>query len=178
MSIFKDFFMNYGRYITFTLLLFLSQAMAAMTLTSSAFTNNGQIPERYTCRAQDVSPPLQWSDVPSTTQSLALVVTDVDAPSGVWDHWLLFNLSKNLSGLPENLQKLPEEAKVGLNSWGKLQYNGPCPPSGTHHYVFRLYALNTKLNLPPKVKRVEFEAALKGHILATADLIGLTKAEM
>ncbi len=169
--------MKIRRFVISALWLIVANGVVAMNLTSSAFTNNGQIPERYTCHDQDITPPLQWSDVPQQTKSLALMLSDPDAPSGTWEHWLIFNLSKDSSGLPENLKKLPDGAEIGLNSWGKMQYNGPCPPSGEHRYVFRLYALDTLLNLPGKIKRQEFEAAIKGHVLATAELLGRVKAK-
>ncbi len=164
-------------FVIFGLSLILANGVVAMNLTSSAFTNNGQIPEQYTCHGQDITPPLQWSEVPAQTKSFALVLSDPDAPAGVWDHWLIFNLPNDLKGLPENLQKLPDGAEIGFNSWGKMQYNGPCPPSGEHRYIFHLYALDTKLSLSGKIKRQQFETAVKGHVLATAELMGRVKAK-
>ncbi len=149
------------------------------TLTSSAFTNQGSIPTLYTCEGNDTSPALSWSGVPSGTKSLALIVSDPDAPDPaapqrIWTHWVLFNLPPTLNGLPEGVKQsaLPREAAHGLNDWDRTGWGGPCPPIGRHRYYFRLYALDTVLDSARKLNREQLEAAMRSHILATAELMG------
>ncbi len=147
----------------------------ALTLTSPAFAHNAVIPVRHTCDGEDVSPELAFSGVPPETASLMLVCDDPDASSGVWDHFLLFNLSPATPGLPEGLPPASNSPCGGLsgkNSWGRFGYGGPCPPSGSHRYVFTLYALNARLDLPAGVSKRDLLRAAKGHILASATLIG------
>jgi Raf kinase inhibitor-like YbhB/YbcL family protein len=128
----------------------------AMEITSSAFANNTLIPSKYTCDGENVSPPLAWQDVPEGTESFKLIVDDPDAPSGTWTHWVLYDIPADVKALPEDIKQLPAGTKVGPNSWQKNEYGGPCPPSGQHHYHFKLYALDKN-----------------SHILAKAELIGL-----
>ncbi|GGI76784.1 YbhB/YbcL family Raf kinase inhibitor-like protein [Legionella impletisoli] len=144
----------------------------AFTLTSEAFKNNGNIPVKYTCQGEDRSPPLTWSNVPDGTQSFVLIVDDPDAQSGNWVHWVLFNISQSIHGLDENTT-LPSGATSGLNSWDKTGYGGPCPPSGTHRYQFKLYALDTTLSLGSEARKTDIMNAMQNHILAETKLVGL-----
>jgi Raf kinase inhibitor-like YbhB/YbcL family protein len=146
-------------------------------LESSAFANEATIPQKYTCDGEGGSPPLSWAAPPAATQSLALIVDDPDAPAGTWVHWVLFNLAPTTVSLPEDV---PADETVlgggvhGANSWKQLGYGGPCPPKGsTHHYFFKLYALDTTLNLDPGTSKRDVEQAMAGHILAGGQLIGL-----
>lgn len=142
-----------------------------MKLTSTAFTHNGAIPSEYTCDGADLSPPLSISDIPANSKSLALIMDDPDAPVGTWDHWVVFNIPPT-----KQIAKGTEPQGVaGRNSWGRTGYGGPCPPSGTHRYFFKLYALDTELNLPKGSTKKELERAMQGHIVAQAELMGTYK---
>jgi hypothetical protein len=145
-------------------------------LISTAFEQGGSIPDKYSCDGEDVSPSLAWGDPPAGTQSLALIMDDPDAPGGTFDHWILFNISPELRELPEGMPGgvLPETitAIAGANSYGRGGYDGPCPPSGTHHYFFKLYALDTTLNLAAGATKDQVLAAMEGYILAEAELMG------
>jgi Raf kinase inhibitor-like YbhB/YbcL family protein len=150
-----------------------------MTLTSPAFQHNGQIPKRYTCDGRDISPELQWSGVPSGTQSLALIVDDPDAPDPAaprmtWVHWVLYNIPPGTSGLPEGVSDdaLPPGTEEGLNDWNRTGYGGPCPPVGRHRYFFKLYALDTVLADLGKPTKAELERAMRGRILSQVDRVG------
>jgi Raf kinase inhibitor-like YbhB/YbcL family protein len=150
----------------------------ALTLTSSAFEAGGTMPAKYTCEGDDLSPPLAFAGVPAGTKSLALVVDDPDAPDPkapkrVWVHWVVFNLPADSQGLPENASGagLPGGAVAGINDWKRNSYGGPCPPIGRHRYFHKLYALDIALPAKPLTKS-ELEAAMKGHVLAQAELIG------
>jgi Raf kinase inhibitor-like YbhB/YbcL family protein len=155
---------------------------AVMKLESSAFEAQGDIPRKYTCEGQDVSPPLGWSDVPGEAKSLALIVDDPDAPDPkaprtTWVHWVVFNVPPIASGLPENAGKqLPAGATEGVNDWKRPGYGGPCPPIGRHRYFFKLYALDTVLELTRPTK-AQLEQAMQGHVLAQAELIGTYQKE-
>ncbi len=141
----------------------------AFALSSSAFAQGKPIPAKYTCDGLDISPPLAWGDAPMGTQSFALIMDDPDAPAGTWVHWVLFNL-------PAQTHQLAEKATQGVqgrNSWGRLGYGGPCPPSGTHRYFFRLYALDTLLQLPAGATKEQVLRAMQGHVLAQAELMGV-----
>jgi Raf kinase inhibitor-like YbhB/YbcL family protein len=150
-----------------------------LTLKSSAFYNGGEIPSRYTCEGEDVSPPLAWTGVPETARSLVLIIDDPDAPDPkapkmIWVHWVLYNISPDVSDLPEDIvpAKLPPGIVEGLNDWNRIGYGGPCPPIGRHRYFHKLYALDTVLegiNTPTKAK---VEAAMKGHVIAQTELMG------
>ncbi len=146
---------------------------SSMKLNSTAFDNNQFIPAKYTCDGDNVNPPLIISAIPAETKSLVLVVDDPDAPAGDWVHWLLWNISPTTSEIVEN--SVPEGAVVGLTDFGENKYGGPCPPSGTHHYQFKLYALDTMLDLPTSTRKSQLESALQGHILEQTLLIGLYK---
>jgi Raf kinase inhibitor-like YbhB/YbcL family protein len=155
-----------------------AEAAMALTLTSPAFDAGSAIPSVYTCEDKDMSPPLAWTGVPAGTKSLALILDDPDAPDPkaprrVWVHWVLYNIPPNVAGLAENAagSGLPEGAVLGLNDCKKAAYNGPCPPIGRHRYVHKLYALDTTLD-PAHATKAELEAAMKGHVLAKAELIG------
>jgi len=147
----------------------------AFTLQSSAFQNGGSIPKKFTCEAADVSPELTWSGAPEKTQSFALIADDPDAPMGTWVHWVIYDLPANTAKLPEGVPNQEQAASgaQGKNSSGKIGYGGPCPPPGKpHRYFFKLYALDSKLNLKPGARKPEVEAAMKGHVLAQAELMG------
>jgi Raf kinase inhibitor-like YbhB/YbcL family protein len=146
-----------------------------MELTSSAFAEGELIPPKYTCDGEDVSPPLQWRDVPAGTKSLALVVDDPDAPSGLFVHWLLYGIAAGEKKLAEGIEigRTASSLKQGRNGFGKAAYGGPCPPSGTHRYYFRLYALDDELsNMRSGGSRQELDRSMQGHILAEARLMG------
>ena len=140
-------------------------------ITSTAFDEAGTIPVRYTCDGADVSPPLDWSGVLQEAKSLALITDDPDCPTGTWVHWVLFNLPASLNHLPE--KAMPGVGIQGKNDFRKLGYNGPCPPKGKpHRYYFKLYALDTMLNLPAGATKAEVEKAMQGHILTQGQLMG------
>lgn len=143
-----------------------------MQLTSTAFAEGGQIPKLYTCNGSDYSPPLAWQDAPTGTKSFVLICDDPDAPVGMWDHWLLYNIPSTVTSLPEHLKIPPSGALEGLNSWNKTGYGGPCPPDREHRYFFKLYALDTQLQFPNAPVKTVLEQALAGHILAHATLMG------
>jgi Raf kinase inhibitor-like YbhB/YbcL family protein len=151
-----------------------------LTLTSPAFTHNGAIPPRFTCDGADISPALAWSGAPAGTRSFALIVDDPDAPDPaapkrVWVHWVLYNLPPTLDGLPEGgkVAALGAGARDALNDWNRPGYGGPCPPVGRHRYFHKLYALDAELpDLGPKARKAKVEAAMDGHILGHAELVG------
>jgi len=140
----------------------------AMELTSSVFANEATIPARYTCDGEDISPPLEISGIPSGTTSLVLVMDDPDAPVGVWDHWVAFNIEPR-DTIPEAIEDL---GTPGNNSWGRTGYGGPCPPSGTHRYFFTVYALDTVLDLVAGSGKEDVLTATEGKVLAEATLMG------
>lgn len=148
----------------------------ALTLSSGVFKANAKIPARYTCDGEDVSPPLEWRGAPAGTKSFALISDDPDAPVGTWVHWVIWNVPPDTTSLAENLpktEKLQNGAQQGLTDFRRAGYGGPCPPSGTHRYFFKLYALDLMLNLPARSNKAQLEAAMKTHILAEAELVGL-----
>jgi Raf kinase inhibitor-like YbhB/YbcL family protein len=150
----------------------------ALQITSSAFSEGRMIPKRYTCDGADISPDLSWSGVPEGTKSLALICDDPDAPVGTWVHWVLFNIPPDAGGAPAEIapdKTLANGARHGTNSWKRLGYGGPCPPGGTHRYYFKLYALDTVLELDGGITKAQLETAMKGHILAEAQLMGKYK---
>lgn len=142
----------------------------SLTLTSDAFANGQSIPAKYTCRGRNISPALTWNEPPSGTQSFALILDDPDAPAGTWVHWVLFNIPVNTRSLQENIDT--SAMSVGKNSFGNLAYGGPCPPSGTHRYFFKLYALDSTLSLSPGTTKEQLLKAMEGHIVAQGELMG------
>jgi Raf kinase inhibitor-like YbhB/YbcL family protein len=141
----------------------------AMQITSTAFEEGATIPVKYTCDGEDVSPPLMLSGVPEGTHSLALISDDPDAPGGTWVHWVLFNLPTDTDSLPEGVQGIGTD---GNNSWRRQGYGGPCPPSGIHRYFFKLYALDSTLDLEEGASKDDVEQAMQDHILAQTQLMG------
>ncbi len=153
-------------------------ANMTMTITSSAFTDDGMIPKEFTCDGSNVSPALSWSGIPAGTKSLALICDDPDAPMGNWVHWVLFNIPPTASGLPRSIapdKALENGARHGMNDFRKYGYGGPCPPGGTHRYYFKIYALDTELAQEPGLTRDALLKAMKGHILAEGQLMGRYK---
>ncbi len=147
----------------------------ALQIASTAFSEGGSIPAQYTCDGKDVSPPLSWSGVPAGAKSLALICDDPDAPAGVWVHWVIYNLPVPADGLPEGVpprDKAEGGALQGKNDFRKTGYGGPCPPGGTHRYVFTLYALDSPVPLPAGATKRDLLAVMRGHILAEAKLTG------
>ncbi|MEW5896373.1 MAG: YbhB/YbcL family Raf kinase inhibitor-like protein [Nanoarchaeota archaeon] len=146
-----------------------------MKLSSSAFKHGEDIPEKYTCEGDNISPPLKIEDIPAKAKSFVLIMDDPDAvkPAGkVWDHWIVFNIPPSTTEIKENTEP---EGRQGKNSWGELGYGGPCPPDGQHRYYFKLYALDAELNLPAGATKSEIEKAMLEHILAKAELVGKYK---
>jgi len=152
---------------------------AAMELKSSAFQNGADIPRKYTCDGSDVSPQLSWANAPSSTKMFALVADDPDAPAGTWVHWVIYDLPLEAKELAEGTAKtesLRNGAKQGVNDFRKVGYGGPCPPPGKlHRYFFKLYALDAPTNLKPRATKQQLLAAIKGHILSEAELVGRYK---
>ena len=150
-----------------------------MELTSSAFTEGGPIPAKYTCDDKNVSPPLKWSGVPAGAKSLALIADDPDAPAGAWVHWVLYDLPATATELAEDVPKsqhVAAGARQGLNDFRNLGYGGPCPPRGKpHRYFFKLYALDVALDLKPGVTKKDLERAMDKHVVANAQLMGTYK---
>ncbi len=149
-------------------------------ITSSAFEDGGLIPPKYTCDGADISPPLQWDAVPEGTESIALISDDPDAPGGTWVHWVLFNLPADTTELAENIppdKTLANGARQGISDFGRIGYGGPCPPSGTHRYFFKIYALDTKIDLAAGAGKRDLLKAMDGHILTQGQLIGKYKRQ-
>jgi hypothetical protein len=148
----------------------------SLQMTSPAFSAGEAIPKKSTCEGPDVSPKLTWTDSPAKSQSFALIMDDPDAPVGTWVHWVLYDLPADTKELSEDVAKqeqLSNGARQGRNDFGKIGYGGPCPPPGKpHRYFFKLYALDGKLSLKAGATKAEVERAMKGHILAQAELIG------
>jgi Raf kinase inhibitor-like YbhB/YbcL family protein len=142
---------------------------AKMKITSSAFQEGATIPSKFTCDGADASPPLQIADIPSGAKSLALIVDDPDAPGGLFTHWMVWNLSPQTSTVAEG--SAPKGVH-GTNDFGKSGYGGPCPPSGTHRYYFKIFALDRELDLSSGAKRAQLDAAMKGHVVVQGELMG------
>ena len=140
-----------------------------MKISSSAFQNNDSIPSKYTCDGSDIIPPLNFSDIPAGTKSLTLIMDDPDAPSGTWDHWIVFNMSPDTKEIKEGIEPV---GLHGLTSSKELLYGGPCPPDKEHRYFFKLYALDTVLNLSEGSTKREIESSMQGHIIEQAELMG------
>ncbi len=150
-----------------------------LTLSTNAFTQNGDIPARFTCEGDDIAPRLEWQGIPASTRSLVLIIDDPDAPDPraprmTWVHWVLYNLPPDTTGLPEGATSadLPPGAGEGLNDWNRRGYGGPCPPVGRHRYFHKLYALDTRLPDMDRPTKTDIEAAMAGHIIEQAELIG------
>jgi len=144
-------------------------------LISSAFSGGEAIPRRYTCDGEDLSPALAWEDAPEGVASFALIMDDPDAPVGTWVHWVLFNIPGTARSLEEGMApdaQLADGSRHGSNSWGRLGYGGPCPPSGIHRYFFKLYALDEALDLEPGASKEDLLEAIQGHVLAQTELMG------
>ncbi len=148
-----------------------------MKIESDVFKESGMIPRKYTCDDDDISPPLTWSDVPAGTVSLALICDDPDAPMLTWVHWIVYNISPETSGLREGIGSKESAAlgiSQGLNSWRRANYGGPCPPGhSTHRYFFKLYATDLPRDLKPNMSKRDLEKAMRDHIIAQAQLIGV-----
>jgi hypothetical protein len=170
--------MQYKIIITFTILfLLLGNACLkeplggeTMKITSPEFENNGFIPAKFTCEGKDINPKLEIKDIPKQAKSLALIVDDPDAPRGTWVHWVVFNIP-----LTAEIKENSVPGKLGTTNSGQIDFHGPCPPSGTHRYFFKAYALDAVLDLNEGIEKAELEKAMQGHILDKAELVGLFK---
>lgn len=153
-----------------------AEASMSLTISSPSFANGGNIDRKFSCDGADLSPQLRWNEPPAGTKTFALLADDPDAPGGNWNHWVIWNLPAAARGLAEGLRKdgeLSDGSRQGHNDFRKTGYNGPCPPPGKpHRYYFKVYALDTKLDLKPGANKKELEAAMKGHILAQAEWMG------
>ncbi len=147
-----------------------TEAAMSIEFKSDAFANGQSIPVKYSCRGNNISPALTWSNAPAGTQSYALIVDDPDAPAGTWVHWVVYNIPSSTTSLQENADT--SNLSVGKNSSGNMRYDGPCPPSGTHRYFFKLYALDSQLSLSPGASKEQLLNSMKGHILAQGELMG------
>jgi Raf kinase inhibitor-like YbhB/YbcL family protein len=147
--------------------------MAALKIASPAFQNNGFIPGKYTCDGKDINPPLLIENCPSGTKSLAVICDDPDSMAGIWAHWVLWNINSEVKEIKEDT--VPQGAIEGMNDFKKRQYGGPCPHAGIHRYFFKVYALDTMLGIGPDSQKADLEKAMKGHILAHGQLVGLYK---
>jgi Raf kinase inhibitor-like YbhB/YbcL family protein len=143
---------------------------AKMKVTSSAFQEGGNIPSKFTCDGADVNPALRFEGAPAEAKSLVLIVDDPDAPVGLFTHWLVWNIDPKTSEIAES--SAPGGAVQGTNDFPKKGYGGPCPPSGTHRYYFKIFALDQTLDLKPGAKRTEVDAAMRGHVIAQGELMG------
>ncbi|NBC05075.1 MAG: YbhB/YbcL family Raf kinase inhibitor-like protein [Bacteroidetes bacterium] len=152
----------------------------AFKIESKVFQEGGMIPTKYTCDGENISPPLKWLNAPESTKSFALLLEDPDAPTKTWSHWVLYNIPANQTGLREriqNLEKFDNGAMHGINDFKKYGYGGPCPPSGTHRYIFKLYALKKPLELEPGATRKQLLDAMEGQIIKKKELTGRYKRE-
>ncbi|MBP8304009.1 MAG: YbhB/YbcL family Raf kinase inhibitor-like protein [Phycisphaerae bacterium] len=144
-------------------------------VSSPAFQQGDLIPLRYSGYGQDISPPLQWEQIPKDTQCIALICDDPDAPGGIWVHWVMWNIPAGAQGLPEEVPSTPDLAdgsRQGITDFGRHGYGGPMPPSGTHRYFFKVYALDCRLDLPDRATKADLTRAMQGHILAQGELMG------
>lgn len=147
------------------------------SITSTAFLSEMEIPKRYTCDGENISPPLSWEGVPDNTKSLVLILDDPDVPDprnpeNIWTHWIIYNIPPSVRGLGEGVDLFPDEVLFGSNDWRKTEYRGPCPPSGRHRYYFKLYALNTVLPDLNKPKVSKLEDKMMKHVISSAILMG------
>ena len=149
--------------------------MEDFSISSGAFGQGDTIPVEYTCDGSDISPPLVFSGIPGGTKSIALIMDDPDAPGGIWVHWVIYNMPADTRELAKGMPRagtLPDGSRQGTSDFGKTGYSGPCPPSGTHRYYFKTYALDTVLDLQPGASKAQLENAMQGHVLAKAELMG------
>jgi Raf kinase inhibitor-like YbhB/YbcL family protein len=150
----------------FSINIFMATESNALTVRSIAFSHNGHIPSKYTCEGENINPPLEISNIHEDAKTLAIIMEDPDAPKGVFDHWLVWNISPN-----EAISEKMNPGISGTNSFGKTGYGGPCPPSGSHRYYFKVYALDTELELPASADKKALKEAMKGHIVAEGELM-------
>lgn len=143
----------------------------SMTIASPSFENNSLIPQKYTCNGENVNPLLMFGSIPPEAKSIALVVTDPDAPGGTFTHWIVYNMPSTTTQIDEN--STPTDSQEAQNSFGKKEYGGPCPPSGTHHYIFTLYALNSMISIPDKASVADIERVIQNNSIEQASLTGL-----
>jgi Raf kinase inhibitor-like YbhB/YbcL family protein len=146
-----------------------------ITVSSTAFRDGGMIPSQYACDGPNISPPIEWAGLPTDAETIALICDDPDAPAKVWVHWVVFDVPATRSGLPEAVpseKTIPDGGRQGTNDFGEVGYGGPCPPSGTHRYYFKVYALDTQLNLDSTTTKDRLLRAMEGHVLAQGQLIG------
>lgn len=142
-----------------------------MKIKSSAFDPNQKIPAKYTCDGENINPPLIFKDIPAEAKSLVLIVDDPDAPKGIWLHWTCWNINSKTKEVIEN--SVPRSSVQGLTDFGNIGYGGPCPPSGSHRYFFKIYALDKVLDLPEGATHWALEKAMEGHIIDKAELVGI-----
>ncbi len=165
------------KYSFILVLLLISTSSWAIDVKSDAFASNGNIPVEYSCDGKDVSPAIAWSGVPANAKTFAVICEDPDASAKIWSHWVIFNIPKAKTSLPRNVEKsarLSDSSMQGLNDMGKTGYAGPCPSKGKpHHYYFRVYALDTNLNLDMNATRDTVLSAMQGHVLDEGRLIGI-----
>ncbi len=170
------------KYLLLILLIILSgciekeaSTMEKISISAEAFKNGEAIPAEYTCDGKDISPALSWEGIPASAKSIALIMDDPDAPMGTFVHWVIFNIpasaQKLAKGIPED-KTLGDGSRQGTNDFRSIGYGGPCPPGGTHRYYFKIYALDTMLNLPAGATKADVEKAMKGHVLAQGELMG------
>jgi Raf kinase inhibitor-like YbhB/YbcL family protein len=145
-------------------------AASSISVTTPAFQAGGDIPAKFTCNGANMNPELKINGTPNEAKSLVLIVDDPDAPHGLFTHWILWNIDPKTTNIGEN--SAPVGGIQGTNDFGKRNYGGPCPPSGTHRYFFKIFALDTKLDLKPSARRAELDAAMRGHTLAQGELMG------
>lgn len=146
-----------------------------MKITSSAFEHNSRIPQKYTCDGENINPPLSFSDIPPNTKSLTLIMDDPDAPTKTWVHWIVYNIGSQTSEVKEN--SVPQNGIEGVTDFGNKGYGGPCPPSGTHRYFFKLYALDSMIDLPEGANKKMLEEKIHRQIIDKAELVGLYKRQ-
>ncbi len=154
------------------------EKMKEIKVESAAFAHEGMIPKKYTCDGENISPPLKWEGIPENAKSIAIICDDPDAPMGTFVHWVLYDLPADINELPEGIppEKILENgAKQGINDFRKIGYGGPCPPFGTHRYFFKIYALDTVLNLEPGLTKSQLLKKMEGHIIAYGELMGKYK---
>ena len=143
-----------------------------ITVSSTSFKNNEMIPSQYTCDSSNISPQIAWTKGPDDTRSYTLICDDPDAPAKTWVHWLVYNMPPSVTEIPENSKPM-KDVMYGTTDFRRMDYGGPCPPSGIHHYHFKVYALDCILPLKPGATKPEIEKAMQGHILANGELVGL-----